>query len=70
MNDEDLVSLYLTNPDRDIKDHQEVELLIEAYCHDLSDIIWEIRNMKVGGNIVEAVWAMDRMGKVGGWGGE
>ena len=47
MNDEDLVSLYLTNPSRDIKDHQEVELLVEAYCHDLSDIIYEIRNMKV-----------------------
>ena len=47
MNDEDLVSLYLTNPSRDIKDHQEVELLVEAYCHDLSDIIFEIRNMKV-----------------------
>ena len=47
MNDEDLVSLYLTHPDRDIKDHQEVELLVEAYSHDLFDIICEIRNMKV-----------------------
>ena len=48
MNDEDLVSMYLTNSEREIKDHQEVELLVKAYSHDLADIVCEIRNMKVG----------------------
>jgi len=45
-NDEDLHSLYLTSTCRAPHDHSEVELLVEAYFHDLVDILCDIRSMK------------------------
>jgi len=45
-NDEDLVGLYLSNPKRDISEHQELELLFEAYFADFEEIEGEIRAVK------------------------
>ena len=33
-NDEDLVGLYLSKPDRDLRDHEEIELLLKSYHDD------------------------------------
>lgn len=46
-NDEDLVQLYLTNPERETTEHEEVELLIEAYYADFEEIVAEIKTIKV-----------------------
>ena len=45
-NDEDLVGLYLTHSTRDITDHEEMELLLEAYCADFEEIEAEIKTFK------------------------
>lgn len=45
-NDEDLVGLYLTHKDRKINDHEELELLLEAYCADFEEIEAEIKTFK------------------------
>ena len=45
-NDEDLVGLYLTHKDRKITDHEDMELLLEAYCADFEEIQAEIKTFK------------------------
>lgn len=45
-NDEDLVGLYLTHKDREITDHEDMELLLEAYCADFEEIEAEIKTFK------------------------
>ena len=45
-NDEDLVGLYLSRPTREINDHEELELLFEAYFADFEEIEAEIRAVK------------------------
>jgi len=45
-NDEDLVGLYLSRPSREIHDHEELELLFEAYFADFEEIEAEIRAVK------------------------
>ena len=45
-NDEDLVGLCLTHSDRKITDHEEMELLLEAYCADFEEIEAEIKTFK------------------------
>jgi len=45
-NDEDLVGLYLSRPRKDINDHEELELLFEAYFADFEEIEAEIKTVK------------------------
>ena len=45
-NDEDMVGLYLTRPDRDVRDHEELELLLESYYADFEEIEAEIKTFK------------------------
>jgi len=45
-NDEDMVGLYLTNMERRVDQHEEVELLLESYLADLDDIQQQIRIIK------------------------
>ena len=45
-NDEDLVGLYLSKPDRDLRDHEEIELLLESYYADFVEIEAEIKTFK------------------------
>ena len=45
-NDEDLVGLYLSNPNRDLNDHEELELLLESYYADFEEIEAEIKTFK------------------------
>ena len=45
-NDEDMVGLYLTRPDRDVSDHEELELLLESYHADFEEIEAEIKTFK------------------------
>lgn len=45
-NDEDLVGLYLSRPKRELNDHEELELLFEAYFADFEEIEAEIRTVK------------------------
>jgi len=44
--DEDMVGLYLTRPERELQDHEELELLFEAYCADFEEVEAEIRAVK------------------------
>jgi len=45
-NDEDLVGLYLTNTQRKVDEHAEVELLLEFYLADLEEILNQIKSIK------------------------
>ena len=45
-NDEDMVGLYLSKPDRDLTDHEELELLLESYYADFEEIEAEIKTFK------------------------
>jgi len=45
-NDEDLVQLYLTSPERDVTDHTELELIFESYYADFEEIVAEIKTVK------------------------
>ena len=45
-NDEDMVGLYLTNPKRNVNDHEELELLLESYFADFEEIEAEIKTFK------------------------
>jgi len=45
-NDEDLAQLYLTSPEREMTDHVEIELLLEAYYADFEEIVAEIKTVK------------------------
>ena len=45
-NDEDMVGLYLTRPDREVRDHEELELLLESYYADFEEIEAEIKTFK------------------------
>merc|ERR1712168_1715039 len=44
--DEDLVGLYLSRPNRQTEDHEELELLLEAYFADFEEIEAEIHTVK------------------------
>jgi len=46
-NDEDLVQLYLTSPEREVTDHTELELIFESYYADFEEIVAEIKTVKV-----------------------
>merc|ERR1712062_332279 len=45
-NDEDLVQLYLTSPEREVTDHTELELIFESYYADFEEIVAEIKTVK------------------------
>ena len=45
-NDEDMVGLYLTKPQRNVNDHEELELLLESYFADFEEIEAEIKTFK------------------------
>lgn len=40
---EDLINLYLTEPDRNVEEHEEIKLLFEAYAADLDEIETETK---------------------------
>ena len=42
-----MVALYLTKSSRQIHEHQNIEQLLEAYVQELSEILSEIRNLRV-----------------------
>merc|ERR1719430_72050 len=45
-NDEDLIKFYLSKPNRNISEHDELELLLEAYYADFEEIVAEIKTVK------------------------